>query len=101
MRNQDNNGNFKEEIQIMIEFDSVMQDPKRIENHETHNHYLGHNFQNELISILVHNVRNSTIKIIKEAKYFPMIIDCTSHQEQMTRVIRCVNISTNKIKFDE
>ncbi|KAK4593670.1 hypothetical protein RGQ29_017677 [Quercus rubra] len=82
---QENNGNFLSLIEMIAEFDPVMQEHVQRIQH-------------------ANEIKGKIIKKIKEAKYFSIILDCTpdvSHQEQMTLVLRCVNISTSPIKIDE
>jgi hypothetical protein len=54
--------------------------------------------------LLASEIKTKIIKKIKDAKYYSIILDCTpdiSHQEQMSFVVRCVDISSTPIQVNE
>ncbi|XP_043354497.1 zinc finger MYM-type protein 1-like [Dermochelys coriacea] len=94
---QPKNGHFGGFVQLLGKFDTVMSEYlQRVTENEIHDHYLGPRIQNEVIMLMSDKVRDNIVSLVTLAKYFAVILDCTpdiSHQEQMSLVVRFVNIN--------
>ncbi|PWA70035.1 zinc finger MYM-type protein 1 [Artemisia annua] len=100
-----NNGNFLGIVDMMAEFDPyIIEHVERIKNEDMRAHYLGPGIQNELITLLAHAIKTPIINKIKQAKYYSVILDCTpdiSHEEQMSLIIRYVDVSSSSIIIED
>lgn len=101
-----NNGNFLGQVELMAKYDSVLGEHlRRIKDGEIHDHYLGPTIQNEFIGLLGQRLLNEIVARAKSAKYFSVILDCTSdisHKEQLSVILRFVLAANgNKPKICE
>ncbi|XP_070399913.1 zinc finger MYM-type protein 1-like [Nothobranchius furzeri] len=94
------NGNFLGQVELMAQFDPVMQDHLRqIQKKEISDSYFSKDIQNELISLVAKCTTDAVVERIKRAKYYAVIMDCTpdlSHKEQLSVVLRIVNCELSK-----
>lgn len=99
------NGNFLGLVELFAKFEPVLKEHvRRIKSAEIADHYLGKSMQNEFIQIISNEVLQTIVRKIKRAQYFSVILDCTpdiSHQEQMTLVLRCVDINEKLVNVVE
>lgn len=94
---QHNNGNFLKLVELLAEFDPVMQEHVRrvLKKKERQATYLSKTVQNELISTISDNIKRHILEAIIKSKYYSIILDCTpdaSKTEQMTLIIRYVSL---------
>ncbi|XP_065654529.1 zinc finger MYM-type protein 5-like [Hydra vulgaris] len=76
--NTADNGNFLKFVEFLALFDPLIDEHlRKIEDNETHVHYLGKDIQNELIHLLSNAIKQKILKSACDAKYFSIIIDCT------------------------
>lgn len=101
------NGNFLKLIQLLAEFDPVMQEHVRriLMKEEKKATYLSKNIQNELISIIFEKITSIIVEKVNQSKYYSIILDCTpdcSKTEQMTMIVRYVSIdqSSDNLKTE-
>jgi len=88
---------------MMAKFDPVIQEHvRRIKNSETHDHYLSHQIQDELIELIAQQIRQQIVENIKEAKYFSIMMDCTpdvSKEEQLSIIFRILDMGNKSMSI--
>ena len=89
----DNPGNFLSLLKLIGQYDPVISDHlKYAKDNPKSVTYLSQKF----ISILAKSVRNRLVQDIIQSKYFGLLVDSTpdlAHQEQLSQVIRFVDIN--------
>lgn len=100
-----NNGNFLGLVELLAKFDPVLHEHlRRINNSEIHDHYLGKNMQDEFLLLISQRVLKEIVASIVKSKYYSVMLDCTpdiSHQEQMTLIIRYVEVKDQSVNIVE
>lgn len=90
------NGNFLSLVELLGKYDDVTKELllKTLSREKTV-HYCSHSIKNELINLMANKVLETIIDRLRAAKYYSVILDCTpdvSHQEQISFILRFVNI---------
>ncbi|ODM89992.1 Zinc finger MYM-type protein 1 [Orchesella cincta] len=96
-------GNFLSLIELLSHYHPPLaRHIDRLEKGKTS--YMSPKIQNEFLSLSANSVRKSIISKIQQRKYFAILFDATpdiSHDEQISEVIRTVNISKNGCSIEE
>ncbi|XP_053122763.1 zinc finger MYM-type protein 1-like isoform X2 [Hemicordylus capensis] len=96
-----NNGHFLKLVEMIGEFDSELEAHlRRIHTQEVRNPFLGKTIQNEIVQLLATQIKQKILALLKSAKYYSIILDCTpdgSHAEQMTLMVRFVTSAASSV----
>ena len=104
------NGNFLGLIKMITEFYAILQEHlRKIKSHKVSDQCLNKKIQNQIIQRLASEIKKSIISNYQNAKYYSVIVDCTTevaHQEQLTLTFRfynCKSFAIDKyfIGFDD
>ncbi|XP_049845205.1 zinc finger MYM-type protein 1-like [Schistocerca gregaria] len=92
---QPDNGNFLHLVELFGKSDTVMMEHLNRTNQGQNkgHHYPGKETQNEIIHLIESSITNNILLMMKSAKYYSIILDCTSDiskVKQMTVVVRFV-----------
>lgn len=106
--NENNSGNFFQLMKLLAKYDPVtsfhMNRLTEMHSESQRVTYMSPLIQNEFISLLGNQVRSVILENIKKAKYYSILFDSTpdiSHVDQMSQVIRYVNIDGDKVDVVE
>ncbi|GFX23778.1 zinc finger MYM-type protein 1 [Trichonephila clavipes] len=95
-------GNFIDLFELLSKYDLTLREHMQcINENQLTEHYLSHDFQNELIALMSKSVVEEIIHRVKQAKYYAFLLDYTrevSRVEQMPIILRFCNFSTGAIE---
>ena len=99
------NGPFLALVELLASYDVVLSEHvKKVKCKQLHVHYLGKHIQNELLELAGKKILGTISHSVRQDKYYSMILDCTpdcSHQEQLTMLLRCVNVVADAVQIEE
>ena len=101
-----NSGNFLELVKLLSKYDPVLREyVLRVTLGKPHSlSYLSPQIQNEFVNCLGDLLRTKIIEQVKNSKYYCIIFDSTpdiSHKDQLSQVIRYVEMDDNDVKVEE
>lgn len=98
-------GNFLALLKYLAKFDPVMRAHlQSVSENPGSVSYLSPRVQNEVINLLGEHVRKTIIASCKHAKYFGIMFDSTpdtSHEEQMSQIVRFVEVKQGSVEVRE
>lgn len=76
--------NFLKLVECISNFDNILSEHIARIQRAQHRmpHYLGHNIQNELITLIAEKIKTTIINLLKQSKYYSIVLDCTTDISQ-------------------